>query len=101
MRILSFLYFLGIEQFMLPCFTKKIFGIDCPGCGLQRSLVLLLKGDFSGAFHMYPAVYPMLLLFTFLALDYFKSIKFSNFIKTTLISATVGAILINYISKFI
>ncbi|MFX0558302.1 DUF2752 domain-containing protein [Maribacter sp. CXY002] len=101
MRTLYFVFFLGIEQYMLPCFTKKIFGFDCPGCGLQRSLVLLLKGDFNGAFHMYPAIYPMLLLFVFLALNYFITIRFSNSIKITLISVTVGVIVINYISKFI
>ncbi|MGS0524465.1 DUF2752 domain-containing protein [Zobellia nedashkovskayae] len=31
---------------MLPCLNKKLFGIDCPGCGLQRSIVLFFKGRF-------------------------------------------------------
>lgn len=47
---------------MLPCMTKKILGVECLGCGIQRSLALLLHADFAGAFFMYPAIYPMLML---------------------------------------
>ena len=62
MRFKALVIILGLENFMLPCFTKQIIGIDCPGCGLQRSALFLLKGEFWNAFHMYPAIYPMLLL---------------------------------------
>ena len=48
---------------MLPCLNKKLFGIDCFGCGTQRSLMLLYQGDFIGAFHMFPAIYTTVLLF--------------------------------------
>ena len=48
---------------MMPCLTKKLFGIDCFGCGIQRALFLLFQGDFEGAFYMYPAVYSMILFF--------------------------------------
>lgn len=90
-----------MEDFMLPCFSKKIFGIDCPGCGIQRSISLLLEGDFVAAFKMYPAIFSLLLLFFFLLLDNFYKIKFSNKIIITLTSITVVLILTNYILKFI
>ncbi len=93
--------FLGIENYMLPCFTKKLFGFDCPGCGLQRSLVHLIKGEFGAAFEMYPAIYPMLFLFGFLALSKLFTIKFSNTINSLLMILTVGTLLTNYILKFI
>lgn len=86
---------------MLPCFTKKLFGFDCPGCGIQRSVVFLLKGEFGAAFEMYPGIYPMLALFGFLALDKLFSFKFSNTITILMIVMTVGTILTNYILKFI
>ncbi|MEX0289867.1 MAG: DUF2752 domain-containing protein, partial [Flavobacteriaceae bacterium] len=70
--------FLVIEDYMLPCMSKQLFGMDCPGCGLQRSVVFLLKGDFIEAFKMYPAIYPMLLLFGFLAVDFFIKVKYAN-----------------------
>lgn len=42
---------------MLPCLNKKLFGIDCPGCGLQRSVVLVSKGEFKNAFYRFPPIY--------------------------------------------
>ncbi|MFS4469403.1 DUF2752 domain-containing protein [Maribacter sp. 2210JD10-5] len=101
MRLIVLFFFLGIENYMLPCFSKKLFGHDCPGCGIQRSLVHLVKGEFGAAFEMYPAIYPMLLLFGFLALNQFISIKFSNIITKVLMIGTVGMVLTNYILKFI
>jgi len=53
---------------MIPCFSKKLFGIDCPGCGMQRSLVLVLEGDFGAAFAMFPAIYTTIPLFLFIGI---------------------------------
>lgn len=50
-----------IEDFMLPCPSKKFLGIECFGCGTQRAIVLVFEGKFSEAFHMFPAVYTLLL----------------------------------------
>ncbi|WBX98456.1 DUF2752 domain-containing protein [Chryseobacterium gambrini] len=52
-----------IEDFMLPCPIKKFFGIDCFGCGTQRAIVMVFEGRFGEAFHMFPAVYTLLLFF--------------------------------------
>ena len=101
MQIFTISYFLGIENFMLPCFTKQIWGFDCPGCGMQRAIVFLLKGEFSAAFEMYPAIYPMLLLFGFLIMDKLFSIKYAIQITNVLMVSTVAFILTNYILKFI
>ena len=48
---------------MLPCYFKVVFNIDCPGCGLQRSLLLLFKGNLVESFLMYPPLIPVLLVF--------------------------------------
>ncbi|MBQ4915764.1 DUF2752 domain-containing protein [Maribacter sp. MMG018] len=101
MRFLTFLYFLGIENYMLPCFTKQVFDMDCPGCGLQRSLLFLIRGEFVSAFKMYPGIYPMLLLFLFLLINKSVNIKFSNLITNVLMIITAGTIIINYTLKFI
>ena len=55
---------------MLPCFSKSLFGVECLGCGTQRALLLLLEGDFIGAFKMYPAIYTLLLFFLFIFLHF-------------------------------
>lgn len=95
------IFFLHIEDYMLPCLTKKMFGIDCPGCGLQRAALFLLQGDFVAAFKMYPAIYPILLLFSFLLINNFFTIKYANKIVITLMMSSVFMILANYILKFI
>jgi hypothetical protein len=74
--------------------------MDCPGCGLQRSVVFLLQGDFTAAFKMYPAIYTIILLFGFLALDQFLKIKHANKITIFLMILTVVLILTNFILKF-
>jgi len=101
MRTAFVFFLLTIESFMLPCFTKQLWGFDCPGCGLQRAILFLFKGEFLAAFDMYPAIYPMLLLFGFLIMDKLFSIKYAIKITNVLMVSTVAFILTNYILKFI
>ncbi len=91
----------ALEDYMLPCLNKKIFGVECPGCGLQRSVSLLFQGDFVAAFKMYPAIYPILFLLGFLLADTFFSFKHSNKITIFLMITSVLFILTNYIFKFL
>nr|WP_262497596.1 DUF2752 domain-containing protein [Maribacter sp. 4G9] len=86
---------------MLPCFTKQFLGMDCPGCGLQRSLLFLFKGEFVEAFNMYPAIYPMIALFLFLILRNRFNFKYESHITFSLMFVTTAAVLLNYILKFI
>lgn len=51
-----------LEDFMIPCISKTFFGIECLGCGFQRALLLIIKGKWTEAFFLYPAVYTSLLL---------------------------------------
>lgn len=90
-----------IEDYMLPCFTKKIFGIDCPGCGMQRALALLLQGDLAAAFEMYPAIFTIIPLLGFLLVDVFFTIKYASKIISILAVVSVTLILTNYLLKFI
>ena len=50
----------SLEEYMLPCYTKQVFGIDCPGCGFQRAVVLFFQGQWVDSFLMYPALFPLL-----------------------------------------
>jgi len=89
----------GLEDYMLTCVNKELFGVECPGCGTQRSIALLLKGEFIAAFKMYPAIYPMIVLLAFLVFNLFVKFKHDYKIKLGLIFLTVGTILINYFIK--
>ena len=87
------------EEYMLPCLNKKIFGVDCMGCGMQRSLALILDGEFVAAFYMYPAIYTLILLIGFVILNYFKNYKYSSKIIITLAIINLVLILGNFILK--
>lgn len=90
---------LSAKDFMLPCLNKKLFGIDCPGCGMQRSMHLLFHGEFMEAFKMYPAIYPIVLLLVFLVSNVFLKLKFGPQIKFFLMLLTAGTIIVSYILK--
>lgn len=87
------------EEFMLPCLNKKLLGIDCMGCGMQRSVSLIFQGDFIAAFDMYPAIYTLILLFTVIAINTFINFKYAS--KIILILAVLNAIIIicNFVLK--
>lgn len=59
------LWLLGIGIFIaygliFGCTYKKLLGIPCPGCGMTRAWLSLLRGDIIGAFRWHPlfAVFP-------------------------------------------
>ncbi|WP_316930836.1 DUF2752 domain-containing protein [Muricauda sp. MAR_2010_75] len=93
------IYLISLKEYMLPCLNKKLFGVECPGCGMQRSVQLLFQGDFVEAFKMYPAIYPIILLLAFLVSTLFIKFKFADQIKLILMLTTAGAILVSYLIK--
>jgi hypothetical protein len=92
-------FFSWLQQHLIPCPFKKLTGIDCPGCGFQRSLIALCKGDLAGSIHLYPATIPIL----FTALFVFTAMKLNwdkgHIVKKTLYMLTGGLILVTYAWK--
>lgn len=88
-----------LEDFMLPCMSKQLFGMDCPGCGMQRSLLLVLKGDFADAFFMFPAIYTTIIFFLSVGLHFVD--KSRNYHKIIVPIAVINALImiISYIYK--
>lgn len=50
-----------LEQHMTSCYFKTQLGIDCPGCGMQRSLIELLKGNIQQSFYFNAALIPFII----------------------------------------
>jgi hypothetical protein len=88
-----------VEHHLLPCPFKMFLHIDCPGCGMQRSLVLLFRGEFSQSFFMYPPLLPMLATFIFLALHLKFKFEHGAKVLLTLFIFSTTAILASYIVK--
>jgi uncharacterized membrane protein len=90
-----------LEQHMLRCPSKMLLHIDCPGCGLQRGIVALLKGNWEESFRIYPAALPIIVLFVYLLLHLI--FKYKNGAKnlTFLFIFCASIILVHYIYKVI
>ena len=87
------------EQYMLPCLNKKLFGIECLGCGMQRSFILVFQGDFVGAFKMYPAIFTLIILVLFIIFNLFKKFKYDYKIKMGLLYLNIVIIVVSYLIK--
>lgn len=84
---------------LLPCFYKKYLGVDCPGCGMQRSAVELLNGEFAESFHLFPALVPIIIMLAFLGLHLvFKFEKGGIWLKYMFI-AVAAIITVSYILR--
>ena len=57
-----------LEKNSMPCFYKKYLGFECPGCGMQRSIIELLRGNFAESFKLYPALTTTIALIVLLIL---------------------------------
>ncbi|WP_339698914.1 DUF2752 domain-containing protein [uncultured Marixanthomonas sp.] len=89
----------GIEDYMLQCTSKQLFGIECLGCGTQRATVLFFRGEFAAAFHMYPAIYTLIVLLLFVVFNLFVKFKHDFKIKVGLLLLNVAIIVISYFVK--
>jgi hypothetical protein len=90
-----------LEKHSLPCFYKKYFGIECPGCGMQRALLELLKGNIQQSFLLFPALFSILIMLIYLALHIkFKFRNGAENLKMLFILNTV-IIIFNYIYTLI
>lgn len=76
---------------MLPCLSKKIFGIECFGCGTQRAFVLVCKGEFLAAFKMFPAIYTLVLFFGVIGLHFIN--KSRSYHKAIVVLGITNAII--------
>ena len=101
MHLQPTIFALSLKDYMLPCLNKKLFGLECPGCGMQRSVDLLLHGEFLAAFKMYPAVYTLIPLFILLISSKVFQAKVDNRYIIFLSITSVALILINFIIKLI
>jgi hypothetical protein len=86
-----------LQNHLIPCPFKYLTGIDCPGCGFQRSILALLQGDLHKSFSVYPPAIPLLLFFVYgLADRCFNFDNSKNTLKKTLFVVTGSIILVSY-----
>jgi hypothetical protein len=88
-----------LEGHMIQCPIHHATGMSCPGCGMQRAIIELLKGNIWDSILNYPALIPLAAMFVYLILHLFFSFK--NGAKILKIFFILNAIIIslNYILK--
>ncbi|HEU4717431.1 MAG TPA: DUF2752 domain-containing protein [Bacteroidia bacterium] len=86
-----------LENHMLSCPYRSLTGFDCPGCGFQRSLVLLLRGEFFESVHLYPALIPILSTFVFLFIHLIFKFEKGGIIVKWLFIFSVAVIVVSYV----
>jgi hypothetical protein len=89
-----------LQNHLIPCPFKYLTGLDCPGCGFQRSMLALIHGDLHKSVALYPAAIPLISLSIYLIFDkYFKLDNSKNIVKKTLFMIVGGIILTSYCIK--
>ncbi|MCH5188595.1 MAG: DUF2752 domain-containing protein [Oscillospiraceae bacterium] len=61
-RLGLFLAVLAVFGLLLGCPIKRLTGLPCPGCGMTRGCLSLIKLDFSAAVHWHPLCFIVPLL---------------------------------------
>jgi len=89
-----------LQGHLLPCPFKYLTGVDCPGCGFQRSVLALIQGDFHQSLRLYPATIPLLLFFAYGIADrIFHLDTKKEVVKKTAFMIVGTIVLVSYIIK--
>ncbi|MGB3592523.1 MAG: DUF2752 domain-containing protein [Nonlabens sp.] len=73
--------------------------MDCPGCGIQRSISFLLQGNLEASIKMYPALIPAIILVLVLLINLVWDFKFAEKLKLWLTILVLSTVFISYFSK--
>ena len=86
-----------LQYHLLPCPFKWLTGIDCPGCGFQRSILELVQGNLYKSLQLYPPTIFLLIVIVFLVVNKFiKPESVSTYIKRSLLITAAVIIMLNY-----
>ena len=88
-----------IENHQLPCLYKQFLGVDCPGCGMQRSIVALLKGEIVESFFLFPALLPIIVMILTLVAHLYYKFSIGAQILKGLFILNVLIVILSYIYK--
>jgi len=90
-----------LESHQQACFYKKYLGVECPGCGMQRSFIELLKGNIVESIVLFPALIPIILLILFLGFHLIFKFRAGAYILKILFIINTSILVLNYIYKLL
>ena len=101
----AYVIFVAVTEKKIPCFFYTNFGVKCPGCGVTRMFVSMLKLDFCAAFWFNPVMFILFFVWACIAILYiwgrFKIIKNIVFLKYMAIISLVIAAIFGIVRNFL
>lgn len=88
-----------VENNLLTCSIHSLTGIDCPGCGMQRAFIALLRGHLLASFRLNPALIPLLFTILFTALHLYLDLRNGARLIVIFFSITVSLMIVNFVVK--
>ncbi len=90
---------MDLESLLLPCPIRYFLGMDCPGCGFQRAIVLALRGEWAESMAVYPPWPGVLLQFFLFAAYIFTGFRWNPKWLVVYFIFTSILVYLNYIYK--
>ncbi|MBL7922428.1 MAG: DUF2752 domain-containing protein [Bacteroidia bacterium] len=78
-----------------------MFGVDCPGCGMQRAFIALLRGDLLASLKYNASLIPFLITIFYTIGHLIFSFKNGAKCIVLLFSVTVSVLVVNFVIKLI
>lgn len=76
--ILAFVKEFNSFPVIVTCSIKDYTGLDCPGCGGQRAIASILKGEIRQAFYYNPLIYVYLGVFAYIYVLFVETYVMKN-----------------------
>ena len=90
-----------LESVSQPCFYKAFLGVECPGCGMQRSFIELLRGNLSESLTLYPALSTTVFLIVLLIIHLIFKLRNGALMLKILFIVNAHIMVLHYIYKII
>jgi hypothetical protein len=90
-----------IERHFLSCSFKSLLGMECPGCGMQRAFVALLRGDLFLSLSLNPSLIPFIITIAYAAAHLLTGFRNGARNIVWLFSFTVLVMVVNFVIKLL
>ena len=90
-----------LEVHQGTCSWKQVFGIRCPGCGIQSAFIELLKGNLWESIKIFPALLPMMVMLIVLLIHIVFKLQKGAAILKFLFIFTSSIMMLSYLIRII
>ena len=88
-----------LEAHMAPCVFVKYLHIECPGCGIQRAFIALLKGHVRESLSVFPALLPYIITIGLLIWQLIFKLRWGAYYVMYAFVLSAAVMIINYVVK--